>query len=99
MSSGEQQIVCRRCQETIPADAGNCPHCGASIRGYGGPVAAIIFGLIVGVAGAVGGLWFYAGIGLIVLLVGAYLIYDKRGRIQEAQEQQTQSVSDLTEEE
>lgn len=96
MSSGETQIVCRRCRETIPADGDNCPHCGASIRGTLGPIAAVVFGLVIAGSSVLGQLWFFAAIGLAIAAIGGYLIYDKRSRLAEARED-TRSVSDLTE--
>lgn len=84
MSSGEQQIRCRNCREAVPLDAGNCPNCGTSIRSLTAPIAAIVLGAIVAIGSLlnIGTLWFYGMIGLVMVAVGAFLIYDRRRRIQ-----------------
>lgn len=86
MSSGEREIVCRRCQESIPLEEDNCPHCGASVRNRGRMYAAVVLGLLI--AGTslfqIGTLWFFGLIGLALAAVGGYLLYDRRQRIQQA---------------
>jgi len=86
MSGGEQEIICRRCQERIPADGENCPECGASIRSTTAPLAAVGFGLLLLIATAFDAseLWFFGGIGLVLAGAGGYLLYDKRRRLREA---------------
>lgn len=84
MSAGERQIECRTCKERIPLEAGDCPHCGTSILRLTPPIAAILLGSIV--AGAsltnVGALWFYGLFGIAMVVIGSYLIYNRRQRIQ-----------------
>jgi len=86
MSGGEQEIVCRRCQERIPAEGENCPECGASIRSNTAPVAAVGIGVLLLIAAGfnVSELWFFGLLGLVIAGVGGYLLYDKRRRLREA---------------
>lgn len=88
MSDGEQTIVCRRCRETVPATGGNCPHCGASIRGNWGLVGVLLVGLVLVVTAvlAPAKLLFFGGIGLLAVGIAGYLLYDKRNRIRAASE-------------
>lgn len=91
MSSSEKQITCRGCEERIPADADNCPHCGTSVRSNTGPLIAIVFGSVLFLA-AIADLvlnqetriLIYGVVGLIVAAIGGYVIYEKRQRISEA---------------
>lgn len=94
MSQGEQRIVCRRCKERIPAAAGNCPKCGASIRKTRTLVAAAAFGLVIAVASVFNpaGALFFGLVGLALVGIGGYLLYDKRRRINEASENQDEDV-------
>lgn len=82
MGTGEQQIECRNCREVIPLDAGNCPNCGTSIRSLTAPVVAIVIGLIVAVGSLtdLDNLGFYGLIGLAMVGIGGFLIYDRRRR-------------------
>lgn len=86
MSEDGSSIVCRRCGETIPLDAGNCPHCGQSIRGNAGPLAGLGLGLVLIVAAALspGQLLAFGVLGLLLAAAGGYLLYDKRQRMQAA---------------
>jgi len=86
MSAGDQQIICRRCNETISRNVDSCPHCGAEIRSRRAPIAALVIGLLV--VGStlldVGELWPYTVIGLVVAFGGGYFLYDRRRRIRDA---------------
>ncbi|MFB6218371.1 MAG: zinc ribbon domain-containing protein [Halobacteriaceae archaeon] len=91
MSSSEKQITCRGCDESIPADADNCPHCGTGVRSNTGPIIAVVFGAIL-FAAAIADLvlnqetriLIYGVVGLVVAAIGGYVIYEKRQRISEA---------------
>ena len=86
MSGTEDQIKCRRCQETISLDAGNCPHCGTGIRGDIGPMAAVGLGLVLVAAAALNlsELLVFGLVGVALVAIGGYVLYDKRKRISEA---------------
>lgn len=83
MSGSEREIVCRKCRERISIDLDNCPHCGTSIRGFLAPAAAIAIGVIVVGAAltSLEDLGFFALVGAGLILVGGYLLYEKRQRI------------------
>lgn len=87
--ANDSLIVCRRCGETISRDAGNCPHCGQSIRGTMPYVVVALFGLLI--AGAslldLGQLLAYGVVGLLVAVGAGYVVYEQRQRIKEASEQ------------
>jgi len=56
------------------------------MRGAGGPVGLALVGLAI-LAGSMldlGKLWLFAGLGVFLLVGGAYLLYDRRKRIQQA---------------
>lgn len=89
-SSGKQ-ITCRGCNESIPADTDNCPHCGTSVRGTRGAILAIVIGAVLIVASlahvVVNGevnLLPYGFLGVIAAAIGGYIIYERRQRISEA---------------
>jgi len=87
MSAGDQQIICRRCGETISRNVDSCPHCGASIRSRRGPIVTLVIGLLIAGSTLVrlGELWPYALIGLVVAFGGGYFLYDRRRRIRDAE--------------
>ena len=99
MSQGEQEIVCRRCREQIPATAGNCPQCGASIRKSGTLIAVAGFGLVLAVAAAFrpSDILFFGLVGLALIGMSGYLLYDKRQRINEASEDQEDVIGTVAE--
>lgn len=86
MSEEGSSIVCRRCGEVIPLDAGSCPHCGQEIRGTAGPVGGVVLGVLLVIAAIFGGsrLYVFGALGLLLGAASGYLLYDKRRRIQEA---------------
>jgi uncharacterized paraquat-inducible protein A len=86
MSSDGQLIVCRRCKEVIPQEEGSCPHCGTSIRGDIAYIAAIVFGLIMAsvTVFSPGQLFIFGVLGLAIAGTSGYLFYNKRQRIQQA---------------
>ena len=83
MAVGEQQIRCRNCNETIPLDSDNCPHCGTSVRSLTAPIGVIVLGAIIAAASLlnIGDLWFYGAIGFAMVAVGGMLIYGRQSRI------------------
>lgn len=88
MSSESQLIICRRCHEAIPTENGSCPHCGAGIRSTVAFGSAVMFGVLL--IGATifspGTLYAFGILGLLVAASAGYLLYDKRQRIQRAEE-------------
>jgi hypothetical protein len=96
MSGNEKRIICRHCRETISVEAGNCPHCGTSIRGNLGPAAGILVGLLLVAAAALNlsELLVFGLVGLALVAVGGYILYDKRQRINEATSE-AQAVSGI----
>lgn len=86
MSGTEDQIKCRRCQETISLEGENCPHCGQSIRSDVGPIGAIVLGvlLVAGAAMSISDLMIFGVVGVGIAAIGGYVLYDKRKRISEA---------------
>jgi hypothetical protein len=88
MSTQGQRIVCRNCKETIDLDAGACPHCGTTIRSNTPYLVAIVVGaaMIVSAAFEPGPLLAFGVLGLFVAGGGAFILYDKRRRIQQAAE-------------
>lgn len=81
-----QQIVCRKCNETISTDVGHCPQCGTSIRTNAAYIVGVLIGIVlVGAAAfAPGSLLIYGVIGALVALSSGYLLYEKRQRIEQA---------------
>lgn len=65
---------------------GNCPHCGASIRGNWALVAILLVGVVLVVTSlfALDELLFFGVLGLLGVAISGYLLYDKRNRIREA---------------
>lgn len=86
MTNGDRAMVCRRCHEEIPVAAGNCPHCGVSIRSRVPLVVVLLFGLVLMVTSlfALSKLLFFGGLGLLLATIAGYLLYDRRKRIEEA---------------
>lgn len=86
MSADDKRIICRRCGENVSMTVGNCPQCGAEIRGRRGPLGALVIGLIIVVASVLdlGQLWVFGLLGLLLAFGGGYFLYDRRNRIQEA---------------
>lgn len=86
MSQQEQLIVCRRCSEAIPLESSNCPHCGVSIRSTKYMIAAIVVGaLILGASLTnISELTIFALLGVALVVVGGYFLYDRRRRRKEA---------------
>lgn len=87
MSEHEKPIICRQCGEAIDRTRDNCPHCGASTGGWRGKLALALVGVLVIVFSLfrIQDLWVFGMIGLVVALVGANGLYDRRKRIQEAE--------------
>lgn len=86
MSAKGQQIVCRKCNETISTDGGHCPRCGTSIRNNAAYLVGVLLGVVlVGAAVfAPGSLLIYGVLGAVVALSSGYLLYEKRQRIEQA---------------
>jgi len=95
MSVGSQQIVCRRCKEVISIDEGSCPHCGASIRGNLPFFAVIVVGIVIMGASLLNlsELLAYGVLGLLLAVGSGYMFYEKRQRMQQANERSS-SVED-----
>ena len=90
------EIVCRRCNETIQRDAGNCPHCGAPIRGTTVPLVVAIFGGIVALASLATLQIEYFLFGLLVAAIPAYILWEKRSRVQKASDRGTEEATGPT---
>lgn len=88
MSAEGQQIRCRKCNETVSTEAGNCPQCGTAIRNDAAYVFGILLGLVIVAAAAFapGSILAYGVLGGLVALGSGYLLYEKRQRIQQASE-------------
>lgn len=86
MSSSENQIVCRKCKESISQDNSSCPNCGTSIRGTVPYVIGIVFGVVLVVTALlnVDSLLAYGVLGLVIAGSCGYMLYEKRQRIAEA---------------
>jgi|GEM_PF-2102751 len=95
MSQRGTEIVCRRCQETISVEEGDCPHCGASVRNSRTLLAVAVFGVLVTGTSLfrISELWFFGVFGVAIVAVSGYLLYDRRQRIDQAAEQ-VQSVAE-----
>lgn len=89
MSADRNQIICRKCRESVSLDNSNCPNCGASLRGVIPYVGGILFGIILMGATVlnIDQLLVYGVIGLIVAATSAYFLYERRQRIAEADAQ------------
>lgn len=87
MSKPKKPITCRQCGNTINRTQENCPHCGASTGGRRGKLALLVIGSLVIIFSLLQfeNLWVFAVIGLIIVLVGANGLYERRKRIQEAE--------------
>lgn len=87
MFGSGSEIVCRRCEERIPRNVDNCPHCGASLRSTKGPMVAVALGLVIFLSSLlrIGTLWPYAIMGAVLAGGAGYLLWEKRSRIQLAQ--------------
>lgn len=92
MSADGNQIICRKCQESISQDNETCPNCGTSLRGTVGYAIGIVFGgILIGAAVLnLSELLAYGVIGLVIAATSAYFIYEKRQRISEAAQQTQQ---------
>jgi len=90
MSEGPESIVCRRCEEAIPAGADDCPHCGKSRQGRA-PWLAISLGTILFFPSLlrIGDLWLFAVLGILLIGIGGFLIRGERQRKKQAAEQTT----------
>lgn len=87
MSEAEQQIVCRQCREMIPFTSGGCPHCGTSIRDRWKWVGVAVVGAILMVSALLGGpIWSFVLLGLFMIGIGGYVLWDQYQRLQEAEE-------------
>ena len=86
MSQVERMIICRRCRESIQVEGGACPHCGTSIRSNRMPIVSIVIGAIIVLFSALSfrELLFFFVIGVALIGIGGYLIWDRRNRINEA---------------
>lgn len=86
MSQQEQLISCRRCSEAISLESSNCPHCGASIRSTKYMIGAIVVGVVVFGTSLtnISDLTIFALLGLALMAIGGYFLYDKRRRRNEA---------------
>jgi hypothetical protein len=87
MSEHEKPIICRQCGEAVDRTRANCPHCGASTGGWRGKLALVLIGALVIVFSLtrIQQLGVFGVIGLVVALVGANGLYDRRKRIQKAE--------------
>lgn len=85
MSRSERRIVCRGCGEEVPA-SDNCPYCGESTRSDRTLYAVIAVGVVIVGASLldIGNLLFFAAIGVALVAMAGYMLYDKRKRIDEA---------------
>ena len=83
MSSGNQLIACRRCDEPIQQNEGSCPHCGTTVRGTGPYLAGAAGGLVLFAASLLdfGTLYLFGILGLLLAVVCGYLLYEKRQRV------------------
>lgn len=86
MSTQGSPIECHECDEIIDAQAGSCPHCGASVRSNLYLIGPLVFGGILVVVSLldIGSLWFFGLIGALLAAVCGALLYDKRQRIERA---------------
>lgn len=82
MSSGESQIRCRKCKEIVALEGGSCPHCGTAFRSVTKLAVAFVIGLFLSVFSLfeIGQLWFFMAIGLAMMGISGFLIYDRRQR-------------------
>jgi hypothetical protein len=65
----------------------SCPHCGTSIRSRPKVLVVGLFGVVL-VAGSlfeIGSLWVFGLIGFVLASISAYLVYDQRERMNEAE--------------
>lgn len=86
MSSSENQIICRKCKESISQDNSSCPNCGTSLRGTLPYVVGIAFGVVLVVTALLNldSLLAYGVVGLLMAASSGYMLYEKRQRIAEA---------------
>jgi hypothetical protein len=86
MSGGDRVIVCRRCGEVVSTDLDGCPHCGAEIHGVKLPIGSLIVGLVIMAASAtnIGRFLPYLAVGFLFAFGGAYFLYDRYKRQNEA---------------
>lgn len=87
MSESGEMMLCRECHERISTEVDNCPHCGRDTLGWG-PYAGLVVGLVIALASTreLGNLWFFGLIGLVIAIVGGWMLWDKRQRISRASE-------------
>ena len=85
MSVRTEEIVCRKCDEVFPIREGNCPECGTSVRGRFGAAVVIAVGLFMVLTSLSPFEALYAGVGLVLLVLGGHVVRDRRARIREAQ--------------
>lgn len=86
MSSSENQIICRKCKESISQDNSSCPNCGTGIRGNLPYIVGVVLGVVlIGTAlFNLDSLLAYGVLGLLVAGSSGYMLYEKRQRIAEA---------------
>lgn len=78
-----KQVECRSCGTEYPFEAANCPECGTEIRGWKGPVAALVLG------GLIAGFslfdittnWLFFLFGVLLVVAGGLLLRERRSAI------------------
>jgi DNA-directed RNA polymerase subunit RPC12/RpoP len=84
LAEDEATIECRSCNNQMPVDESNCPHCGsrAITRVESGLLAA--GGLAVAVGTGLIGLWPIAAVGAVAVIAGVAMYRNRSQKIERA---------------
>jgi len=84
MSGREEQIRCRKCNDSISLDNSSCPHCGTGIRSRVSLIVAIVIGAVIALSSLlnIGDLWFFGILGAAIAFGAGGLLYNREQRIQ-----------------
>lgn len=89
MSSNGNKILCRTCNDSISLDNSACPNCGTTLRGTIPYAVGAVLGTLLVLAAVlnVSELLVYGLLGLFIAATSGYILYERRERIAEAEQE------------